>query len=322
MVQEWHKPHIERRLMSEKYDVAIVGGGVAGLAAGLYSVRLGMSSVLLEKAVVGGHIINADVIENYPGFPQGIKGYDLVTAMRTQALGFGLEVHLNEVEGLRRQQEKFLLDTPDGEYEASAVIVASGGRRNRLGVPGEAELEGRGVSYCATCDGDFFADQWVAVVGGGDAALDEALYLTKMCSKVTIAHRRDDVRASHILRERAIANPKIEFLWSTVVERVLGEEEVKGVQVRDLKTQEAAELPVAGLFVYTGTTPETAWLKGIVPTDAGGHVVANLWMETQVPGLFAAGEVRQHSARQVVTVAGDGATAAIAAHRHLRGLTT
>ncbi len=305
--------------MAEEYDVIVVGGGVAGLTAGLFSVRLGVKTVLLEKLLVGGHIINADIIENYPGFPEGVKGYDLVIAMQRQAKSFGLEINQTEAEGVRKEGSQFILDTQDGEYQAKALIIASGGRRNRLGVPGEDALEGRGVSYCATCDGDFYRDKDVAVVGGGDAAVDEALYLANLCRGVTLVHRREQLRAGKILQDRALSNPKMHFLWNTQVERILGEEEVRGIAVRHTTSGEVNDLPVSGVFVYVGITPETGWLKGLVPTDLMGHIVVDLQMRTQVPGIFAAGEVRQHSARQIVTVAGDGATAVLSAFRYLRG---
>lgn len=303
--------------MERSYDIVIIGGGPAGLSAGLYAARARRRTLLLERGVVGGQIALTEKVENYPGFPDGIGGYDLAEAMREQAERCGLETEFVAVTALEPQERLWRVKTDQGHILAKAVIVTSGADYNRLEVPGEERLTGRGVSYCATCDAPFFRDVEVAVVGGGDAALDEGLLITRYAAKVHIIHRRDQLRASRILQERAFANPKIDFIWNTVVTEVVGEEGVTGVRLRNVKTGEESLLPVAGVFIFIGQRPNTAYLRGLVPMDEGGHIYVNEWMETELPGLFAAGDVRVNSARQVVSAAGDGATAAIAADRYI-----
>lgn len=300
-----------------EFDIAIIGGGPAGLAAGLYAARAARRTVLFEKEVTGGQIALTDRVENYPGFPDGINGFDLGQAMQQQAEKYGMEMAYTEVTGLSKPDAKFTLHTAEGDYRAKAVIVTAGADYNRLGVPGESELTGKGVSYCATCDAAFFKDQVCAVVGGGDAAMDEGLFVTRYASKVYVIHRRDQLRASRVLQERAFANPKMEFIWNTVVEEVLGDTEVRGLRLRNVVTGEESTLDVAAVFIFIGQHPNTEFLGDLVKLDAGGHVPVNLWMETEVPGLFAAGDIRGDSARQVVSAAGDGATAAIRADHYI-----
>lgn len=299
------------------YDIAIVGGGPAGLAAGLYAARATRRTLLLERKVTGGQIALTSTVENYPGFPDGINGFDLGQAMQRQAEKYGMEMEYTDVSSITREDGRFRLVTPDGERRARAVIVTAGADYNRLGVPGEERLTGRGVSYCATCDAAFFRDQEVAVVGGGDAAMDEGLFITRYASKVHVIHRRDTLRASKVLQERARAHPKIDFTWNTVVESIEGEDAVTGVRLRNLVTGQQSEMKVSAVFVFIGQHPNTEWLNGMLPLDAGGHLPVNLWMETGVPGLFAAGDVRADSARQVASAVGDGVTAAIRADHHL-----
>ncbi|MGE0134453.1 MAG: thioredoxin-disulfide reductase [Dehalococcoidia bacterium] len=301
----------------ERIDIGIVGGGPAGLAAGLYAARALRRTVLWERGVVGGQIATTSTVENYPGFPEGVNGLDLALAMRQQAERFGMDARYEAVSGLRVVDDGFVLDTDGGSVHARSVIVTAGAEPNRLGVPGEDELTGRGVSYCATCDAAFFRDVPVTVVGGGDAALDEALFTTRYASKVYVVHRRDELRASKVLQERAFRSPKIEFLWDTVVERVNGESAVESLVLRNVRTDETRELSVAAMFVFIGQRPSSELLAGLTRRDAGGHVVVNEWMETEVPGLFAAGDLRAQSARQLVTAAGDGVTAAIRAEHYL-----
>lgn len=300
-----------------EYEVVIVGGGPAGLAAGLYTARAMRRTLLLERKVLGGQIALTSVVENYPGFPDGINGFDLGLAMHRQAEKYGLETAYTEVTAIEKVGERFRLRTMDDELWARAVIVAAGADPNRLGVPGEERLTGRGVSYCGTCDAAFFRDQEVAVVGGGDAAMDEALFIARYARSVHVIHRRDTLRASKVLQERAFANPKIDFVWNTVVEQIEGAEAVERVHLRSVRTGERWVMPVAAVFIFIGQHPNTEWLGGLVPLDAGGHVPVNLWMETPVPGLFAAGDVRIDSARQVATAVGDGVTAAIRADAYL-----
>ena len=305
--------------MTDIQDVVIIGGGTAGLSAGLYATRARLKTVLLEKVFAGGQIINADMIENFPGFPNGISGADLVTAIEEQASKYGLEYAFGEVASLDVQSRPMVVRTEDEEFQARSIIIATGSEHAKLGVPGEQEHEGRGVSTCATCDGPFYADKEVAVIGGGDSAIDEGLYLTGICSKVKVVHHKDRLQASKILQERGFENPKIEFLWDTVVESINGGEQgVHGITVRELKTEEKRELSVAGVFIYIGMLPSTQPFQGVVPMDAGGHIKVDLKMATEVPGVFAAGDCRWQSTRQLANCAGDGVTAALAAFEYLQ----
>ena len=300
----------------QEYEIVIIGGGPAGLAAGLYAARARRKTVLLEKGVIGGQISLTELVENYPGIPS-INGFDLAQAMLKQAESCGMETQFVETEALERDGKVWLVRTAEDEYLARAVIVTAGADYNKLGVPGEERLTGRGVSYCATCDAAFFKGQHVAVVGGGDAAMDEGLFTTRHVDKISVIHRRDRLRASAILQERAFANPKMEFVWNTVVTEILGEEAVTGVRLRNRETGEDSSLDVAAVFIFIGQHPNTDVLGELVPIDEGGHAVVNEWMETERPGLYVAGDARRNSARQVVSSAGDGATAAIAAEHYL-----
>lgn len=306
--------------MTKQYDVVIFGSGVAGMSAGLYASFYGLKALVLEKLMPGGQIINADIIENFPGFHEGIRGVDLVTNLESQGSKYGMELSIAAVESADLKGQPKQIGTSDGPITAKAVVIATGGQRTTLGVPGESELEGMGVSHCATCDGDFFANQEIAVVGGGDNAFDEAIYLTKMCARVHLIHRRGQFRAAKALVDRARVNPKVRFVTDTAVDAIEGLQKVEALALRNVKTEEKSRLPVAGVFVCVGYEPATAWLEGAVPVDSGGHVVVDLDMATQVPGVFAAGEARQRSARQLATVAGDGVTAAISAFRYIQGL--
>ncbi|MBI2847238.1 MAG: thioredoxin-disulfide reductase [Chloroflexi bacterium] len=303
--------------MEKTYDLVIIGGGAAGLTAGLYASRARLKTVLLDKGMIGGQIALTDRVENYPAFPEGATGVELGMKMHEQATKFGMETEFVEVEGLELDGKYRRVKTSDGDFICKAVIVASGSEHRRLGVPGEDEFAGKGVSYCAVCDGAFFNNQIVGVVGGGDSALDEGLFLTKFVTKAFVIHRRDQLRASKILQERAFANPKMEFVWDTVLESIVGDGEVKALNLRNVKTNERRILDVGGVFIYVGIHPNTDFLKGLLPLDNGGHIQVNLQMETEVAGIFAAGDVRQHSARQLVSAAGDGATAALSAEGYI-----
>jgi thioredoxin reductase (NADPH) len=300
-----------------EHDIVIVGAGPAGLAAGLYAARARRSTLLVEKKVTGGQIALTNDVENYPGI-DSINGYDLADAMHKQAAKYGMETLLTQVTAIEQEASgTHIVRTSEGDVRARAVILTGGADYNRLGVPGEDRLTGSGVSYCATCDAAFFRDQTVAVVGGGDAALDEGLFVARFAEKVFVIHRRDKLRASAIMQERAFAEPKLEFVWNTVVEEILGEKTVSGLRTRNVVTGEAGSLDVAAVFIFIGLTPNTNYLREKLKMDAGGHIVVNEWMETNVPGLYAAGDIRANSARQVVTAAGDGVTAAIRADHYL-----
>jgi thioredoxin reductase (NADPH) len=300
------------------FDVIVIGAGAAGLSAALFTTRDKLRTLLIERMTFGGQIANADTIENYPGLPSSIRGIDLAVNMLDQIKPYGLQTAFAEVEALRVDSRPLVVETSMGSYTGKVVILACGSTLKRLEVPGESTFEGRGVSYCATCDGAMFHNQEVAVIGGGDSALDEALYLTEMAAKVTVVHRSDHLRATRILQERAMTQPKITWRWHTVVEEIVGSEQVERLRLSDVRTGETSWLPVAGVFIYVGLQPNTGFLHGVLPVDAGGHVPVNQRMETSLPGLYAAGDLRQHSARQVIASAGDGATAAWYAMQYLR----
>ncbi len=302
-----------------EYDVVIIGGGPAGLTAGIYTARARLSSLLIEKMAAGGWIVNAGVVENYPGFPQGISGLELADAMQQQAAKFGLETLLAEVTGLELKGESKVVRTNEGDITAKAVIIASGSDRVKLGVPGEEEFIGRGVAYCAICDAAFYRDLPVAVAGGGNAAINEALELSKFATKVSVIHRRQELRATSILQERAFAEPKIEFLWNTVVEAIEGEDTVKRLQLCNVLTGEKSVLNISGIFMAVGFKPNTTYLKGTLSLDGNGAIITNEKMETSVPGVFAAGDIRANSIRQVAGAIGDGAVAAIYTGRFITG---
>jgi len=302
-----------------EYDVVIIGGGPAGLTAGIYTARARLSSLLIEKMAAGGLVVNAGLVENYPGFPRGISGLELVEAMQQQAAKFGLETLTAEVTGLELKGKQKVIKTTEGSMVAKAVIIASGSERVKLGVPGEEKFAGRGVAYCAICDAAFYKDQPVAVVGGGNAAINEALELGKFASRVIVIHRRQELRATRILQESAFAEPKIEFLWNTVVEAIEGKEMVERLRLRNVLTGEESVLKVSGIFVAVGFKPNTDYLKGVLSLDANGAIITNEKMETNVPGIFAVGDIRANSIRQVVAAAGDGAVAAIYAGRFIFG---
>ena len=304
--------------MAEKrnYQVIIIGGGPAGLTAGIYTARAGLDTLLIEREMIGGQIANVEKLENYPGFPEGIGGFELAQLMQQQAEKYGVQIAYTEATGLELKGNTKLVKTAEGDFETKAVILTGAAKRRKLGVPGEAEFTGKGVS-CATCDGPIFRDKVVAIAGGGNAAITEALHLTHFASKVTVIHRRDQLRATAILQERAFAEPKINFLWDTGIEKIEGEDFVKRLRLNNLKTGAKSALEVDGLFVSIGFEPDTAYLKGILTLDNEGHIITNNEMETAVPGIFVAGDTRSKLARQVVTAAGDGATAAISAERYL-----
>jgi thioredoxin reductase (NADPH) len=300
------------------YEVLIIGGGPAGLTAAIYTARGMLDTLLVEREMVGGQIANVDHLENYPGFPDSISGFDLGQLMQKQAEKFGATIIFTEASGLELKADNIkLIKTAEGDFESKAVILAGSTRRRKLGVPGEDEFFGRGVSYCATCDGPLFRDRQVAISGGGNGAITEALHLVRFASKVSVIHRRDKLRASPLLQAKAFDEPKIEFVWDSTIEKIEGEEFVKRLRLNNEKTGAKSVLEVDGLFVSIGSLPDTEYLKGIINLDERGHIITNNEMETNVPGIFAAGDIRSKLVRQVVTAAGDGATAAVSAERYL-----
>jgi len=306
-----------RLINNPDYEVVIIGGGPAGLTAGLYSSRARLNSLLIERGLVGGQIVNAELVENYPGFPEGIPGPELGQLVHQQATKYGLKILHADVTSLELQGEQKVVKTTEGNFIAKAVIITSGSERHKLGIPGEEKFTGKGVSFCATCDAAFFRELPVAVVGGGNAAITEALHLTKFASKVTVIHRRDQLRATRILQDKAFSEQKIEFLWNNTVEEIEGEDFVKRIKLRHVISGEKSILDVAGVFIAVGLKPNIDYLKGILPLDPDGHIITNERMETGIPGIFAAGDIRHDSARQAITAAGDGATAAIYAEKFI-----
>jgi len=313
--------------MEQVYDIVILGGGPAGLTAGLYACRARMKTLVVEKALCGGQILITDTIENFPGFPEGIKGPDLADWMFKQASHFGLEVLNAEavsVSPAKEEKEPIRITLNGGQMiSALSVIIASGARWNSLGIPGEKELTGRGVSYCATCDGPLFRGKDLVVIGGGDTALEDALFLTKFANKVTIVHRRDKLRATRILQERALANKKVEFCFNSVAVRVNGSQRCEGIDVKDVVTGSQKSIKADGVFVLIGMTPNSDMAKGVVTIDEKGYVICDDDMKTSAAGVFACGDVRRKLLRQVITASGDGATAAFSAQHyveHLKGV--
>jgi thioredoxin reductase (NADPH) len=304
--------------MEAEFDTIILGAGAAGLAAGLYTTRAMLKTLILESLGPGGQLLITDEIENYPGFPKGVKGPELAVDMEAQTVRFGAQIEYAEVEGLDAlDQPVKLVRTDDGEFTTRSIIIATGGAHNKLGAPGEDEYAGRGVSYCAVCDGNFFRGQDVVVIGGGDSAIDEGLYLSGIVNSVTVIHRRDELRATKVLQERAFARPNFKFLWSHVVEQFVGNEALEATRVKDLKSEEVYDYPTAGAFVYVGFHPQTDYLKGLVELDPLGHVYTDIHMRTKVPGLYACGDARADSTRQLGAAVGDGITAALAAYHDL-----
>ena len=299
------------------YEVIIIGGGPAGLTAGLYAARAGLTTLLIEKGIFGGQITYAEHVENFAGFPEGISGMELGEKMHVQAEKYGLKTTTAEVTGLEIKGALKVVKTTEGDFTGRAVILAGGAVRRKLAVEGESRLTGRGVSYCAVCDAAFFRDQKVAVVGGGDTAITEALHLTKFATNITIIHRRNQLRAAQILQEKVLSEAKIDFLWDTTIAAIEGKDNVERLKLLNVKTNQSSFLEVNGVFISVGTNPDTEYLRGILPLDESGYIITNEKMETSLSGVLAAGDIRHNSARQAITAAGDGATAAIYAQKYL-----
>ncbi len=302
-------------------DLIIIGAGPAGLTAGLYAARARLKTLMLERLSPGGQVLMTDWVENYPGFPDGISGFDLIDKMRRQAEKFDLVIESQEVSRLELSPEKKVVVTDKGTLETRALILTSGATPRKLGIEGEELLIGKGVSYCATCDGPFYRDQEVALIGGGDTAVEEAIFLTRFASRVHLIHRRDELRATKLLRERVMALDKVNLVWDTVPTRIVGDTEVKGVDLKNVKTGKTSHLPVQGVFVFVGYIPNTELVKGQLELDKLGFVVTNNDMQTSVPGVFAAGDIRSKILRQIATAVGEGATAVFAVERYLESRT-
>ena len=301
-------------------DLIIIGAGPAGLTAGLYAARARLKTLMLEKLSPGGQVLMTDWVENYPGFPDGISGFELMDKMRRQAEKFGLEIKSQEVSRLDVLPEKQIITTDNGNLESKALILACGATPQRLGIEGESLLTGKGVSYCATCDGPFYREQEVAVIGGGDTAVEEALFLTKFASRIYLVHRRDKLRATKLLQERVWEEEKIEVIWDSIPKRIVGEAGVDGIDLKNVKTGEESRLSVQGVFVFIGYRPNNELVKSLLECDERGFVVTSNHMETSERGVFAAGDITSKLLRQISTAVGDGATAAFMAERYLESL--
>lgn len=302
---------------NQVYDVAVIGAGPAGLAAALYTARSGLSTVMIERGVAGGQAATTHMIENYPGFPDGVLGPELAAQMQQQAEKFGAEVVQADVDAIELGEKTKKVRSGSEEWAARTVILAMGAYPRKLGVPGEEELIGGGVSYCATCDGAFYKGKKVAVVGGGDSAIVEALYLTRFATEVTVIHRRAELRAAKVLQDRAFSHDKVKFAWNTVVASIAGESFLDHLALKNLKTGEESDLKVDGVFVYVGYDPNTALVKGQVAMNDHGYILAGEDTKTSVPGVFAAGDLRVKGLRQVITAAADGAIAADQALKYI-----
>ncbi len=301
-------------------ELIIIGSGPAGFTAGIYAGRAQLSPLLITGSAPGGQMALTSEIENYPGFPQGLSGQELMQLMQQQAERFGTRVQMDEVTGVDLSIHPFKVTAYGDEHETKTLVIATGTSPRKLGVPGEAEFRGRGVSYCATCDGFFYQDRQVVVVGGGDSALEEAIFLTKFATQVYVVHRRDRLRAEKVFQERAFRNEKIKFVWDTVVTDILGDGRVTGVRLKNVKTEEESTLEADGVFIYVGTIPNTGFLGGQLELDERGYIVTDRRCHTSVPGVFAAGDVQERVLKQVSTAVGSGAMAAMEAEKFIAEL--
>lgn len=298
-----------------RYDVIIIGAGPAGLSAAIYSARGGLKTAVFERAFIGGQITVTDEVENYPGFEDALSGFDLTERMRAQAARFGAEFHDEEITAMGMEGLCKIIETGKDKYRAKAVIICTGAHPRRLNVPGEERFTGRGVSYCATCDGALYRDKVVAVVGGGDSAIEEGIFLTRFAKKVVVIHRRDQLRAQQIIQQRAFKNPKMEFIWDSVVQEIQGETMVEKLEIYNRKTNEISYIPADGVFIYVGILPNNELLESRIELDSAGFVLTDEFMHTNVPGIYAAGDIRHTVLRQVVTATSDGAIAAWSAEK-------
>lgn len=310
----------DTKLPQYDYDIIIIGGGPAGFTAGIYAARAGLKTLLLEGASTVSQITITDLIENYPGIPDGINGLDLMQLFRNQALKFGLEISSRDTHSISKDDSTpaiWLVNAGDKSFKALSIIAATGAQWRKLGVPGETEFAGKGVSYCATCDGPFYRNRDVVVVGGGDSAIQEALFLTHFAGHVTVVHRRDRLRAAAILQKRAFAEKKIEFVWNATLDEVAGGDFVTGAIIKDVVSGERKTINAEGVFIFAGRLPHTSIFQNVVQLDNTGYIITNDAMNTSAAGIFAAGDCRAKLFRQVVTAAGDGANAAFSAELYI-----
>lgn len=310
---------MEKEVQDKIYDVIVIGSGPGGMTAALYASRANLSTLLIERGVPGGQLINTAEVENYAGF-KSIKGPELANNMYEGATQFGAEYTFGDVREVIDGKEYKQVVTSNKTFKTRAIVIATGAEHKKLGVPGEGQLNGRGVSYCAVCDGAFFRERPLVVIGGGDSAVEEGTYLTQFASEVTIIHRRDELRAQKILQDRAFSNDKVNFIWNTVVEEIQGENNVQSLRLRNVETDEVSEFSADGVFIYIGLIPNTSAFEGLGITDEEGWIVTDNKMETSVPGIFAVGDVRDTVLRQVATAVGDGSIAGDAAFKYIEKL--
>lgn len=301
------------------YDIVIIGGGPAGLTAGLYTSRAKLKTLLIEKGLTGGQVATTEFVENYPGFDEGVSGIELSRKMEAQAKKFGTEIIQGTVQKISSDGKikKVILEENQKTYEAKGIIIATGAHPKSIGVEGESKLRGRGVSYCATCDGAFFKGEKIAVIGGGDSAVEEAVFLAKFAELVYVVHRRDQLRAAKIAQERAFANKKIKFVWNSIVKKIEGENSVTALHIENVKTREESVLDVQGVFIYIGYKPNTEFLNGVVNLNEDNYIIIDDHMRTSAPGIFAAGDVRSEGLKQIATAVGDGAMVAITVEKYI-----
>jgi len=300
------------------YDIIIIGAGPAGLTAAIYASRARLKTLVIESFTTPGQAIITSDIENYPGFPKGLNGFELIDRFKKQALKFGAETKTGEVKKVSKEKNnEFKIKLENEEYKSLAIIIATGSRPKKLGIPKEEEFRGKGVSYCATCDGAFFKEKEIVLVGGGNTAIEEALFLTKFAKSVKIIHRRDRLRATKILQEKAFANKKIEFIWDSQAMEIKGKDRVNAVRIRNIKTNEEKDIPCSGVFMFVGYIPNTDFVKDLIKVDENGYIIADENMHSSEKGIFIAGDVRKKLLRQVVTASGDGALAAVSARLYI-----
>ncbi len=306
------------------YDVIIIGGGPAGLTAAIYTSRAKLRTLLIESMSLTTQVALTDLIENFPGFPQGIKGYELIERFKEQAHKFNTETITKDVKELnetnQNHQKIWKVITDDAEYHTLSVIIATGARYKHLDIPGEIKFQGRGVSYCAVCDAAFFKDKEIAVIGGGDTAIEEAIFLTKFIKKLYLIHRRDQLRATKILQERIMSNPKVEFVWNSIPEEIIGDNKVNSIRIKNITTDEKRIIHCDGVFIFIGLIPNTEFIKDVAKLNKGGYIITDENMRMEQTGLFACGDCREKLLRQIINACGDGAVAAYSAQHYVENL--